>query len=42
MYYPCSENKGAYLQLICDFVFAYADYWFSGAVAHFFWSKIFT
>ena len=35
MYYPCSENKGAdqlrgYREaLICVFVFAYADCWFS-------------
>ena len=27
LYYPCSENKGA-------FVFAYADSWFSDAAAH--------
>ena len=32
LYYLCSENKGA--DLICAFVFAYADYWFSHAVAH--------
>ena len=28
LYYLCSENKGA-AQLICVFVFAYADCWFS-------------
>ena len=28
LYYPSSENKGAD-QLICAFVFAYADCWFS-------------
>ena len=32
MYYPCSENKGAD-QLICAFVFAYADCWFSHEAA---------
>ena len=41
MYYPCSENKGAKTKvlisfavtakLICAFVFAYADCWFSHA-----------
>ena len=31
LYYPCSENKCAYL--ICAFVFAYADCWFSHAAA---------
>ena len=32
--YPCSENKGAVTaQLICIFVFAYANCLFSGAVA---------
>ena len=30
--YPCSENKGA--KLICAFVFAYADCWFSHVLAH--------
>ena len=39
MYYQCSENKGAdqlcsYCTLICAFVFAYVDYWFSGAATH--------
>ena len=37
MYYPCSENKGAdqlrRAKLICVFVFAYADCWFSPAAA---------
>ena len=32
MYYPSSENKGAD-QLICVFVFAYADCWFSHEAA---------
>ena len=38
MYYPCSENKGADItaKLICDFVFAYADCWFSHEAAHFY------
>ena len=31
-YYPCSENKGA--DLICAFVFAYANCWFSHDTAH--------
>ena len=31
LYYPCSENKGD--QLICVFVFAYADCWFSHEAA---------
>ena len=37
LYYPCSENKGAFAvtaKLICAFVFAYADCWFSHAAAH--------
>ena len=39
MYYLCSENKGVIsfavtTKLICVFVFAYADCWFSHAVAH--------
>ena len=41
LYYPCSENKGAdqisfavTAKLICTFVFAYADCWFSHAAAH--------
>ena len=39
MYYPSSENKGAdqlrgTAKLICVFVFAYADCWFSHGVAH--------
>ena len=39
LYYPCSENKGAdqpravTAKLICAFVFAYADCWFSHAAA---------
>ena len=39
LYYPCSENKGAdqlhsvTAKLICTFVFAYADCWFSHAAA---------
>ena len=41
MYYPCSENKGAdqlrgyavTAKLICVFVFAYADCWFSHKAA---------
>ena len=36
MYYPSSENKGAdqlTAKLICVFVFAYADCWFSREVA---------
>ena len=28
LYYLCSENRGAD-QLLCVFVFSYADYWFS-------------
>ena len=46
LYYPSSENKGAdqlrvisfavTAKLICAFVFAYADCWFSHGVAHFF------
>ena len=35
LYCPCSENKGAN-QLICAFVFAHADCWFSHAAAHIF------
>ena len=40
MYYPSSENKGAdqlrgvTAKLICAFVFAYADCWFSHEAAH--------
>ena len=39
MYYPSSENKGTdqlavTAKLICVFVFAYADCWFSHEVAH--------
>ena len=39
VYYPCSENKGAdqlrgTAKLICVFVFAYANCWFSHVVAH--------
>ena len=39
MYYPCSENKGPdhlrrTAKLICAFVFAYANCWFSHAEAH--------
>ena len=35
LYYPSSENKGAdQLRLICIFVFAYADCWFSHEAAH--------
>ena len=37
LYYPSSENKGAdqlgTAKLICVFVFAYADCWFSHAAA---------
>ena len=34
LYYACSENKGAVTaKLICAFVFAYADCWFSHAAA---------
>ena len=41
MYYPSSENKGADItaKLICAFVFAYADCWFSHGEAHFLFSK---
>ena len=40
MYYPCSENKDAdqlrgTAKLICVFVFAHANCWFSHAQAHF-------
>ena len=38
LHYPCSENKGADQlrgYLICVFVFAYADCWFSHWAAHF-------
>ena len=35
LYYPCSENKGAVTaKLICVFVCAYADCWFSHEAAH--------
>ena len=37
LYYPSSENKGADQlrgYLICVFVFAYADCWFSHVAAH--------
>ena len=42
LYYPCNENKGAdqlrgnavTAKLVCAFVFAYANCWFSHAVAH--------
>ena len=36
LYYPCSENKGAELtaKLVCVFVFAYADCWFSHEAVH--------
>ena len=39
MYYPSSENKGVIsfavtAKLICAFVFAYADCWFSHEAAH--------
>ena len=34
LYYPWSENKGATAKLICVFVFAYANYGFSHAMAH--------
>ena len=45
MYYPCRENKGAdklrsYCELICAFVFTYADCWFSHAAAHYCFSAI--
>ena len=38
LYYPCSKNKGtdqlrSYCKLICAFVFAYEDCWFSHAAA---------
>ena len=33
LHYPCSENKGA-AKLICAFVYAYADGWFSHAVVN--------
>ena len=34
LYYPSSENKGAVTaKLICAFVFAYADCWFSHEAA---------
>ena len=43
MYYPSSENKGAdqlrsavTAKLICAFVFAYADCWFSHGAAQMF------
>ena len=44
LYYPCSENKGADIsfavtaKLICVFVFAYADCWFSHEAAQL-WEK---
>ena len=34
LYYPCSENKGTDGKLICAFVFAYVDCWFSHEAAH--------
>ena len=39
LYYPSSENKGddqlrGTAKLICAFVFAYADCWFSHGAAH--------
>ena len=34
MFYPSSENKDADRELICAFVFAYADCWFSHEAAH--------
>ena len=35
LYYLCSENKDAdQPKLICAFVFAYADCWFSNVAAH--------
>ena len=41
MYYPCSEKKALIsfavtAKLICTFVFAYADCWFSHEAAHIF------
>ena len=38
LYYPCSENKtlisfAVTAKLICAFVFAYANYWFSHVAA---------
>ena len=42
-YYPSSENKGVdqlhtvTAKLICVFVFAYADCWFSHEAAHMYW-----
>ena len=41
LYYPSSENKGMIrfavtAKLICVFVFAYADCWFSHEAAHLF------
>ena len=45
MYYPCSENKGTdqlrgnliavTAKLVCAFVFAYVNCWFSHEAAHF-------
>ena len=39
LYYLCSENKGVIIyavtaKLVCAFVFAYENCWFSHAVAH--------
>ena len=39
LYYPCSENNGAdhfavTAKLVCAFVFAYVDCWFSDVMAH--------
>ena len=49
LYYPSSEKKGAdqlrgyrfavTAKLICAFLFAYADCWFSHGAAHIFWHK---
>ena len=45
MYYPCSENKDAdqlrvTAKLICVFVFAHANCWFSHAQAQLYIGKI--
>ena len=42
LYYPSSENKFAVTaKLICAFVFAYADCWFSHEAANIFLYKYF-
>ena len=46
LYYPSSENKGAgqlrgvTAKLICIFVFAYADCWFSHEAAHIYYTAL--